>query len=177
MALSNTDLATRLSLRLHRFAMTAALPLAMSAIGVMSGCVSIDGGAVEARWDLQFGGDTCTAPGASDPLCQRGHRVSCALGNVGFVEVVLDALSGHEDPCDREGAPCRFSCEDLVGTTTFFIPEGDYAISLRARDRAGVALGPGDGIALPAPVVRQILKGELTNLDVNLIIVQACSGC
>jgi hypothetical protein len=143
----------------------------------ISGCVDIDGGAVEARWDLQYGGEDCTPPGGGDPLCVRGNRISCARGKVGFVELSLDPLRGSDDPCDREGTPCRFSCEPLIGTTRFFIPEGDYSISLQVRDPAGTLLGPADGVAVPAPIVRQVLEGQLTNLNVNLIIVQACDGC
>lgn len=143
----------------------------------LGGCVEIDGGAVEARWDLQYGGEDCTPSGASEPLCVRGNRISCERGNVGFIELKLDPLRGSDDPCDREGDPCRFSCGPLIGTTRFFIPEDDYSISLQVRDPAGALLGPTDGVAVPAPIVRQVLDGELTNLNVNLIIVQGCNGC
>lgn len=144
---------------------------------LVGACVQIDGGAVEARWDLQYGIDDCTPPGASDPLCKRGNRTSCALSNIATIEFVLTPVRGGKDPCLADPGVCRFDCERKVGTTTFFAPEADYSISLRARDPEGKILGPADGLTAPPPILRQVRTGELTNLNVNLIIVETCLGC
>jgi hypothetical protein len=53
------------------------------------------------------------------------------------------------------------------------IPEGSYCIVLRGVDaESGATLYAADGIISPAPVVRNVRLGELTDLSVNLIIVE-----
>ncbi|MBW2733986.1 MAG: hypothetical protein JRH20_16480 [Deltaproteobacteria bacterium] len=143
----------------------------------MSACVDIAGGAIEVRWDLQYGGEGCTVPGEDEPRCVRGNRISCRLANISSLRLALTPLFGSgEDPC-ASNAGCRFACDDKVGTTSFFVPEGDYGISLHTLDPNGHLLGPSEGVTVPSPVVRQIRHGELTNLNVNLIIVETCLGC
>lgn len=148
--------------------MRAVLPFLT--IALSSGCVQIDGGAVEVRWDLQYGGRDCT----SGTLCRRGNRISCLTAQVGAVQLRLSPSDGQSDPCDSER--CRFGCDRKVGTTTFFVPEGEYAMSLIVLDQ-DMAEIPIDEVSVPAPLVRQVREGELTNLNVNLIIVTRCDGC
>jgi hypothetical protein len=118
------------------------------------GCVDVDGGAVEARWDLRD---------------ISGMRIDCqkaAIAKMGFA--LVPELGA--DPCAQE-ARCTFSCERGVGTTPFIIPEGEYAMTIQAVDAEGRVLGLVDGVTAPAAVVRQVVTGQLTDLNVNLIIV------
>jgi len=127
---------------------------ALLAIGGVS-CVDVSGGAVEARWDLRDGGAT---------------PITCGAGGVGTLRFALVPVKGGDDPCVADDR-CGFLCGDGTGTTAFNIPEGDYAMSLLPRDAAGKSLGPQEGVAVPGPVVRQVLTGQVTDLSVNLIIV------
>lgn len=151
--------------------------LAALLISMPLGCVDVQGGAVEIRWDLQYGGTECRLATEGEARCVPGRRTSCALSMIGYVGLRLEALDGRVDPCSADPERCRFPCERKVGTTTFFIPEGEHAISLQAQDLSGAVLGPATGVNVPAPVVRQVRSGELVDLDVNLIVVERCEGC
>lgn len=102
--------------------------------------------------------------------------MSCKLALVDSIKLVLDPVGGGDDPC-QGSSRCKFRCNELLGTTRFFVPEADYAISLRAVDRDGELLDQADGVTTPAPLVYSVRKGELTNMNVNLIIVTRCAGC
>lgn len=117
--------------------------------------MDIAGGAVEARWDLR------------DPLA---NRIDCVRAGVVQMRFVLTPADGGIDPCDVEQR-CTFACDRSVGTTPFVIPEGQYAIVLRPLDDRGQALGPQQGVTTPPPIVRSVYSGRLTDLNVNLIIV------
>ncbi len=140
-------------------------------------CLEVQGGAVEAGWDMR--------------LSQDGQRVGCRndgslQGVIGRLQVrkLYMALSlvptaGGDDPC-RADARCRFACETvsdeiLTGHTPFFIPTGEYAIATRALgvDPDGVAeVLTTEDLVLPPPVVREVVDGQVTDLDINLVIVQ-----
>ena len=122
---------------------------------LLSGCVDVAGGAVEARWDLR------------DALATR---IDCARATVAQMRFALTPADGGIDPCDVEPR-CIFACDRGVGTTPFVIPEGQYSMVLRPLDGSGQALGPEQGITTPAPIVRSVYSGRLTDLSVNLIIV------
>ena len=122
---------------------------------LISGCVDVAGGAVEARWDLR----DATA-----------NRIDCAQAAVAQMRFALMPADGGIDPCDVEPR-CTFACDRGGGTTPFIIPEGQYSMVLRPLDSSGQALGPGQGITTPAPIVRSVYSGRLTDLNVNLIIV------
>jgi hypothetical protein len=132
----------------------ASRPALVCLCTVVTGCVDISGGAVEARWDLRD---------------VSGVRIDCQKATISTMRFALTPKSGT-DPCAME-ARCAFSCERGVGTTPFVIPEGEYAMAVEAVDGAGRVLGVRDGVTAPAPVVRQVVMGRLTDLSVNLIIV------
>lgn len=131
-----------------------------------AGCIPIEGGAVEAGWDLRF------------PDGRRVDDGLCSSRGLAGLRIALEpvapdtyAPTGGVDPCQGAGH-CQFECAPFgSGTTDFAIPEGTYAIALTVLDTTGKSLGPGDGVVTPAPVVRQIRTGEVTDLNVNLIIV------
>jgi hypothetical protein len=122
-----------------------------------TGCADVRGGAVEARWFLRNG---------------QGEIKECAELKIQSVRCVLEPVAGGPDPCASE-ASCLFECtRTLAGAVTgFVIPEGSYGIALGVVDQDGQLLGPQDGVAAPAPVVRQVREGQVTGLNVNLIIV------
>jgi len=84
---------------------------------------------------------------------------------------VLTPVDGGSDPCATIES-CRFPCSSQgVGTTDFQIPPAEYAISLEVLDSGGTPQGPESGIVSPGPVVRDVVLGQITSLNVNLIIV------
>ena len=117
--------------------------------------MDVAGGAVEARWDLR------------DALA---NRIDCAHAAVAQMRFALTAADGGIDPCDVESR-CTFACDRGGGTTPFVIPEGQYSMLLRPLDSGAQALGPAQGITTPAPIVRSVYIGRVTDLSVNLIIV------
>lgn len=122
-------------------------------------CVEVSGGALEARWDLRDEKD--------------GTRIDCATARLRALRFVLRAAVDESDPCSPlSGDRCLFACDREVGTTGFFIPEGDYSIMLRAVAESGQELGPAEGVVFPSPVVRQVRIGQLVDLGVNLVIVR-----
>ena len=122
---------------------------------MLSHCVEVSGGAVEARWDLRD---------------SQGVRTDCVTAQVLSVQLVLRPLDQEADPC-AIGARCLFACDRGVGDTAFDIPVGEYAMSLQVVGEEGRVLGPGEGVVTPAPTVRQVFLGQLTNLNVNMIVV------
>ncbi len=130
---------------------------------LIQGCVDVQGGAIEARWDIRN---------------KLGERIGCAKAeqNVGLstLRFKLEPAGGGQDPCDGDSR-CLFSCtgaegDVVLGSTPFFVPEGNYAISTLCLDATGAALTPSNGVISPSPVVRTVWEGEVTDLDVNLII-------
>lgn len=134
-----------------------ALLALVQTLALAAGCVPIDGGAVEARWVLRNVG---------------GIAVSCdaSEAQISAIRFELVPQDSGDDPCLDERS-CRFPCDSGVGTTHFVIPEGRYAISLRPLDATGEPLTTQDGIQVPAPIIREVRAGQITNLNANLIIV------
>lgn len=145
----------------------------LAALLGLLGCVDVDGGAVEVRWDIRdTGGGRVGCPGA---------RSRVGLFTLGLSIVPLAGDGGvAADRCGDADARCRFACdagEDdvLLGITPFFVPDGEYTLRSVGYDADGAALGPPDGVVTPSPVVRTLNAGEVTDLNVNMIIVNAAS--
>ena len=134
-----------------------------SAVTVLAAnCVSIEGGAIEAIWDLR------NAEGDRPPLdtfCQEAQIASI------YFELTPVNNSNANDPC-LEDSRCRFDCQAGGGITPFFIPEDDYAISLKVVSTSGASLSVSDGITSPPPIVRHVKNGEITDLNINVIKVE-----
>jgi hypothetical protein len=144
--------------------------LAMAAAAVS--CVSIDGGAVEASWVVRTDdGRAITECSCSDPQIDRVRLQ--LVGASGDVSGTL--------PCQGRSS-CEFSCHRQTGATSFDIPPGFYLISLVPVDAAGqdlTALAPPRHVQTPAPVLREVVKGQPTQLDALSIVgkcAPACSG-
>ena len=130
---------------------------------LVSGCVDVQGGALEARWDIRN---------------KLGERIGCdkAAASVGLSKLRFKVapLDGADDPCETDDR-CLFLCEGaegdvVLGSTPFMVPAASYAISTVVLDSGGTILTPSDGVISPSPVVRTVREGEVTDMDVNLII-------
>jgi hypothetical protein len=144
-----------------------ALALGTLCLGA-AGCVSIEGGAVEASWDLQshdgrgIADCDCTCP----QIAKVRFRVVAADGN--------DLCAGRAD--------CEFACRRKHGATPFDIPPGSYALSLVPVGAAGLDLtgGPIDGCSARssvAPTLREVKHGQPTQLDAIAISADCAPAC
>jgi hypothetical protein len=145
-----------------------ALVLALAA----TGCVSIDGGAVEASWDVH-------ANGRSIADC------SCTCPEIAKVRFSVVPKTGGDDLCVGRAA-CQFPCRAKHGATPFDIPAGDYALSLvplgaDGQDLAGTVPQAGGGTCSArggvAPILRTVGKGKLTQMDAVVIEADCAPVC
>ena len=134
-------------------------------------CVRIDGGAVEASWVVR------TADGLAITQC------GCSDPRIVDVRLTLVGASGDVQgttPCQGRTA-CQFSCQRHTGATPFDIPPGFYLISLTPVDAAGqdlTAATPGHAaVQTPAPVLREVVNGQPTQLDALAIVTGCASTC
>jgi hypothetical protein len=144
--------------------------LVLAAASACLSCVRIDGGAVEAAWVVRSADGLPSDCGCANP---KIARIQLAL--VGVSAPVKDT-----QPCLGRDV-CQFDCPVSRGATPFDIPPGSYLMSLVAVDAAGRDLStpglPGGGrITPPAPILREVVRGQPTQLDVAAIVT-ACSGC
>jgi hypothetical protein len=135
-----------------------------------TGCVPIDGGAVEASWTVVTYGD---ARGISD--------CNCACPPIAKVRLRLVPVAGGDDVCSGR-ATCQFSCNRQSGATRFDIPAGSYAISLVPVGQDGNDIAPrSDPLTCGAqsidPVVREVVKGQVTQLDAMLMNATCAPEC
>ena len=126
-------------------------------VGMVS-CVDVEGGAVEIRWAINDA---------------NGIRISCADAGFSDVRLFLAPQNGPDaglTACPTD--PCTFPCTSTVGTTAFVIDAGTYEMWIRPIDiNTGEALGETEGVTTPPTIVREVIRGELTELGVYLIAV------
>jgi hypothetical protein len=133
-------------------------------------CVPIDGGAVEASWVVR------TDDGRAITDCQ------CADPQIAGVRLQLVGASGGvkgATPC-QDRTSCQFSCQRHTGATPFDIPPGFYLISLVPVDAMGQDLTTvmvGNHVQAPAPVLREVVKGQPTQLDALALVGKCASSC
>jgi len=137
-----------------------------------AGCVSIDGGAVEASWDVH-------ANGRSIADC------SCTCPEIAKVRFSVVPKTGGDDLCAGR-AECQFSCRAKHGATPFDIPSGDYSLALvpvgaDGQDLTGAVVQVGamtcsarGGVT---PVLRTVGKGKLTQLNAVVIDADCAPAC
>lgn len=140
------------------------LTLAAAAVS----CVPIDGGAVEASWVVR------TEDGRAVSECD------CADPPIPIVRLSLVGAEGDikgSEPC-KDRVKCGFACQRHTGATPFDIPPGFYLISLVPTDAVGNDLTQMQAsrppVSIPAPVLREVVMGQPTQLDA-LAIVASCS--
>ena len=137
-----------------------------------TGCVSIDGGAVEASWVV------VTHDGRGIANC------GCTCPPMPKVRLQLIPVAGGSDPCAGRDS-CQFSCGQKSGATRFDIPPGSYAVSLVpvgqdgqdiVNDPSGAA-GMCSAFSGVAPVVRDVIKGRVTQLDAVEMVADCAADC
>ena len=140
--------------------LAVALGVVAAATAGAAGCVRIDGGAVEVPWTLFA------------PDGRAINDCSCTAPALAEIEVVVVPAAGGADVCAGQSS-CRFACSRKIEATPFFIPAGDYNISLQALGADGAALP----FTTPAPVRRPVVKGQLSEIDAIEIVAPCAAVC
>ena len=147
----------------------AALSILASALAG-SGCVEINGGAVEVSWAI-FARDGRTITDCS-----------CANPQIAFVRLQLVSESNPgSQPCTGNEA-CRFSCGRKTGATPFTIPAGQYLMSVVPVDSSGTDLpaliAPGvASVQSPPPESRAVVRGQPTELESFMLEADCGMAC
>jgi hypothetical protein len=128
--------------------------------------VSIDGGAVEASWVVR----TEDGRAITDCQCSDPQIASVRMHLEGASAGVMGAL-----PCQGHGS-CQFTCQRHTGATPFDIPPGFYLISLVPMDAAGQDLTMLQ-VQTPAPILREVVQGQPTQLDTLALVGKCASSC
>jgi hypothetical protein len=133
------------------------------------GCVSVDGGAVEASWVV------VTHDGRGIARC------GCTCPSVAMIRIQLVPTAGGADPCAGR-ASCQFSCDLQSGATRFDIPPGQYAISLLPVGADGNDITNGEAGSCRAgpgtdPAIREGVSGRVTGLDAALVLADCAPEC
>lgn len=123
--------------------------LSALACPAVHGCTDVNGGAIEASWNLR------TAAGGD---------LEC--GDAAVDEIRLYVADRRFD----------FDCSDARGVTGFDIPPGTVSISLVPLCADGMPPPP-DTYQSPAEIVRVITEGDVITLDTQLIEIgpDACN--
>jgi hypothetical protein len=138
------------------------------------GCVSIDGGAVEVSWKVM------TPDGRGIANC------ACTCPPMPQIRLQLLPVAGGSDPCAGRTA-CQFSCGQESAATKFDIPPGSYAVSLVpvGADGNDITTGAAGNVAPGTcsaragidPVVREVVKGRVTQVDAMTVLVDCAADC
>jgi hypothetical protein len=132
-----------------------------------TGCVQIDGGAVELSWSIRN---------------FAGQRQACAIGGellpeLAFVRICWEPLpdGGVLDQLCDPTRSARFRCGLEHGVTGFEIDRGDTAIWIEPVCDDGDLPVPAL-YEVPPPIVREIAVGDVATLQA-LLIVAAPEAC
>ncbi len=128
--------------------------------GMALSCVDVRGGAVEFSWTIRT---------------EDGGSCNCARADIDRIELTAtpcDTLAG-DGTC--VGSPQHrntwtWSCSESHGTTHFDIPEGRWGFEIEAFTLNGLAAQA----AVPPPIVRDVVSGEVAMLDALLITTVTC---
>ncbi len=126
-------------------------------LGCLAGCVDVNGGAVELRWEIRD---------------INGHGVTCADSGLEQVRLRAIPVDGGGDVKCEGGERCKiFACAAYYGSTAFEIPAGRYSLAIEVvcpvDVDASVAEGP--SASVPAPIIRDISNGNVAELNTLLI--------
>jgi hypothetical protein len=134
-------------------------------------CVPISGGAVEISWLVVSSGTggIITDCGCADPAIAKVRLVLLGVG--GTIEGAT--------PCAGK-AQCDFSCQNQTGATPFDIPPTGadewYQVSVVAVDSNGAEI-PQNQIMTPAPILRQVVKGQPTEVEAFTLVAPCALSC
>lgn len=143
-----------------------AVVFAMAAVA----CVRVEGGAIEISWVVQSrAGAAITDCSCADPAI---HTVRLRLVGVG------GSVQGYR-PCDGT-AQCDFPCQRQTGSTAFDIRETGaseaYEISVLTVDANGAEITP-DQVMSPAPILREVVKGQVTITEAFQLVAACRAEC
>lgn len=148
-----------------------AVLFSLLALGTHTGCVQIDGGAIEASWVLRtFDGRAIETCDCSVPAVARVRFVVNAIDAAG--KIGADICAGQ--------AGCEFSCGSQRGATPFFVPAARYAIAVLALDATGTAVPEGNEsgtVRLQAPILRDVVFGQPAQLEAFAIVASCDAKC
>lgn len=141
---------------------------ALGALVSAVGCVDISGGAVELSWSFQtfVGGsiqDACaTTQVESVRLCWRAKGGENGTNN-------CQVLTSYDD----------FPCNDFRGITDFVIPPGEQLMEIAPLCTGQDQPPERQKYDVPAPIVRDVITGEVVTLDSLLIVINEADadGC
>jgi hypothetical protein len=147
-------------------------------VALLPRCLTIDGGAIELSWVVYCANGR--QPGCGPACCSCDERAA----SLTRVQLVLTGVSdgAATNGCDGK-TTCRFDASAHSGNTGFFVPPGDYELTLLPLDASGQVLGgPScvpDGSAgscwqTPVPLRRTVNTGEVVSLGSFLIAVPDC---
>ncbi len=140
----------------------------MLAIPLLSGCLG-DGGAVSVRWRIveRETGAIHDPRDVSDETgeCCANPAVKCAAQPGWHVSRVRLVFTDPSSEAQLANPPAGLdaTCRARELTTPFELPEGLYAIALRAFDPAAPIVIQAQS---PSPELRTVRKAEIANLDV-----------
>ena len=158
-------------MRATRLDRSGTILILVAALGAIS-CVDIDGGAIEVSWVLRT--DDGRAVGSCD--C-----ADPALGWVRLVVTPMDAQGPTGSDICAERMDCAFPCGAQRGATPFFVAPGRYALSVAPVDVMGRVLAQGgtpEGkVRVPAPILRDVVFGQPTQLDAIAIQAGCAAAC
>jgi hypothetical protein len=154
------------------------LPAVAFVAVTLSACNAGDRGAATLRWRIV---DQTTGQIYNPEDVGIGGACACAFDvckqacpNEWLVHAVRLVIADPSTGQEIGGVPDRdivFPCHIGEATTGYDIPVGNFALSLKAYDPSNPSAPP-EGVT-PPPTIRQINKGELLNLDVIAIAINA----
>jgi hypothetical protein len=124
-----------------------AAKLLIALVCCLAGCVDVNGGAVELRWEIRK---------------TDGNKTTCADAQVTRVRMVARLMDSDAAPITRSWA-----CDDYQGTTAFDLPAGRYALSVESMCGGDGDAGPDEHV--PEPILRDITSGNVAELNTLLI--------
>jgi hypothetical protein len=143
-----------------------ALVWAAAAGSVVTGCVAIDGGAVEVSWSIRsFDGDAVETCG--DALVDKIRLCWTPL---------TDGSTADPETC-LPGQRRTFSCDEASGVTGFDLEPGLTAFWIEPVCTDGEPADPGT-YQVPPPIVRTVRDGRIISLNSLLLVVNPLdTGC
>jgi len=121
-----------------------------------SGCIEVDGGAVELSWSLRsFDGEPVD---------------SCGKALMDEVRICWEPVSGEGTLTGECDASQTFPCSEENGVSGFEIDPGSTAFWVQPICRDG-APAEVDTFQVPPPIVRSVEDGKIVTLNSLLIVV------
>lgn len=120
-----------------------------------TGCVAVDGGAVEFSWAVRS---------------FDGSEIGCVLAKIDTVSLCWrDSIITGSTECLTE-ASSDFRCDREQGATSFSVPSGEQTLWIEVSCATTGARADRAGYEVPAPIVRTVTNGGIVTLNSLLIV-------